>query len=129
MAMSDYLEEKLIKLVYNGGTFDAQAPTEWWVALFNTDPTDTGGGTELSAGAYARQQFTPTTATGTDWVINNTSDITFPTATSDWATINYMAIYDESSNLLDYGPIDTARTVLTDGIFKILAGELSVKYQ
>ena len=133
MAMSEYLEEQLIKVVYNGGTYTS--PTEWWVALYNTDPTDAGGATGvITGGAYTTMQFTPTTATSeaTGWRIDNTADITFPTATTDWSTINYMAVYDGSdvttANMLDYGPITTPRTVLTDGIFKILAGELKVSY-
>lgn len=133
MAMSEYLEEQLIKVVYNGGSYTS--PTEWWVALYNTDPTDAGGATGvITGGGYTTKSFTPTTATSeaTGWRIDNTLDITFTTATSDWSTINYIAIYDGSdvttANMLDYGAITTPRTVLTDGIFKILAGELKVSY-
>lgn len=127
MAMSDYLEEKLLKLMYTGGTMTA--PTQWYIGLYNTDPTDDASGTELSGGAYARQAWTPTIGVGPDWTVSNTADITFPVATANWATINFIAIFDGAAgNMLDYGAITTPRTVLTDGVFKILAGELDVQY-
>lgn len=132
MAMSDYTEEMLIKAMYNGGS--VTAPTAWYVALYNTDPTDDGSGTELTGSGYTTKAFTPATATSetTGWRITNNADITWDTATANWATINYIAIFDgadtSTANLLDYGAITTPRDVLTDGIFKILTGELQVNY-
>ncbi len=133
MAMSDYLEEMLIDAVYRSGSFTA--PTTYWAHLYNTDPGDDGGTDgELTGGDYAPIQFTlnDSTSETTGYRVTNNGDITFPTATSDWSTINFIAIYDgsdaSSANLLDYGAITTARTVLTDGIFKILDGELKINY-
>ncbi len=136
MAMSDYLEEALIALTYNSGSFTA--PTEWWVALYNASPGDANiEANEINQSAaygYATQQFTPTTAVegASGFKVTNTSDITWDTATQDWDTINFIAVFDgsdtSSANLLDYGAITTPRTVLTDGIFKILAGELQINY-
>lgn len=126
MAMSDYLEEKVANHVYAGTAFTQ--PTGHQLALFNTDPTDTGGGTELSGGGYARTAFTPTIGAGPNFIVSNVADITFPTATGDWATINFVAVMDAGGNILDYGAITTPRTVLTDGVFKVLAGELDIQY-
>lgn len=128
MGMSDYLEEKLINHTYGGTAFTQ--PSTWYVALFNTDPTDTGGGTELTGGGYARQAVTFTIGGSPTFVASNSADVTFPTATADWSTINYVAIFDASTagNMLDYGAITTPRTVLTDGVFKILAGDLDIQY-
>ena len=65
---SDYLEDKVLDHVFGGNAFTA--PTTLYVALYTVAPSDTGGGTEVSGGAYARQTgaFTvsgtnPTTAT------------------------------------------------------------------
>ena len=128
MSMSDYLEEKLINHTYGGTAFTQ--PSTWYIALFETDPTDAGGGTELSGGGYARQSFTPAIGASPTFVASNNADVVFPTATSDWNTINYVAVFDASTggNMLDYGAITTPRTVLTDGVFKVLAGDLQIQY-
>ena len=36
-------------------TDSATRPTEWHTALYTVAPDDTGGGTEVSGGGYARQ--------------------------------------------------------------------------
>jgi len=127
MAMSNYLEEKLIKCVY--GQTPYTPPSQFWIGLYNTNPNDDLSGVQLTGGGYVRKQFTATTPITPDWVVSNTADITWPTATANWATINYIGIFDgETGNLLDYGPITTPVTVLTDGIFKILAGDLDIQY-
>lgn len=135
MAMSDYLEQKLINHTYDGAAFSQ--PSTWYVALYNTDPTDADSGTEVTGGGYAAT-LVPTAGSSwsssgaSDYIVSNTNDIVFPTATGDWTTINYVAIFDGSdtgtANMLDYGAITTPRTVLTDGVFKILAGDLDIQY-
>ena len=59
---SDYLEDKVLEHVFGGNAFTA--PSTLYVALYTVAPSDTGGGTEVSGGAYARQ-------TGTFTVVNN----------------------------------------------------------
>ena len=56
MAFSDYLEDKVLEHVFGGNAFTA--PSTLYVALFTVAPSDTGGGTEVSGGAYARQTAT-----------------------------------------------------------------------
>ena len=51
--MSDYLDDKVLEHVFSG---NAQTePTRLYVALSTEEPTDTGGGTESTAGGYVRQ--------------------------------------------------------------------------
>lgn len=130
MPMSNYLEEKVANHVYGGAAFTQ--PTVFYLALYNTDPTDADTGAEITGGSYAATVFTPVIGAGPDYIISNTADIVFPTATTDWDEINFVAIFDGSdtstANMLDYGAITTSRTVLTDGVFKFLAGELDIQY-
>ena len=135
MAMSDYLEEQLMKEVYAGGTYTA--PTAWYLALYNSSPGDDDTGTEITGGDYAPTTFTPevhSSGSSPDivWEVSNNADIVFPIATTDWTTINFVAIFDgpdtATANMLDWGAITTPRTVLTDGIFKVLTGELDIRY-
>ena len=60
---SDYLEDKVLDHVFGGNAYTA--PSTLYVALYTVAPTDTGGGTEVSGGAYARQTAT-FTVSGTD---------------------------------------------------------------
>ena len=53
---SDYLEDKVLDHVFGGNAYTA--PTTLYVALYTVAPSDTGGGTEVSGGGYARQTST-----------------------------------------------------------------------
>ena len=115
---SDYLEDKVLDHVFGGNAFTA--PTTLYVALYTVAPSDTGGGTEVSGGAYARQTgaFTvsgtnPTTAT-------NSAAIEYPTATADYGTVVAVGILDASSsgNLLAYSTLDASKVVSSGDVFR-----------
>jgi hypothetical protein len=52
-ALSDHAEALLLDWLMTTGT--ATRPTNWYVALYTLAPSDSGGGTEVSGGGYARQ--------------------------------------------------------------------------
>ena len=123
---SDYLEDKVLDHVFGGNAFTA--PTTLYVALYTVAPSDTGGGTEVSGGAYARQTgaFTvsgtnPTTAT-------NSAAIEYPTATADYGTVVAVGILDASSsgNLLAYSTLDASKVVSSGDVFRFNAGDLDI---
>lgn len=115
-AMSDYLEQKLIDLTMNAVAFTGPAN---WAALFTAAPSDAGGGTEVSGGAYARQRVFANLGGTPDWalavtqgagshlgyLVDNTDDISFPVATANWGLIVAWGIFDASAagNLLLWG--------------------------
>lgn len=123
--MSDYLENKLVDHIFRARSFTA--PSTIYVALFTAAPSDSGGGTEVSGGSYARVQVGPsdsawkstqgtTTAvasSGTGGQTMNGSSITFPTPSANWGSITHFGIFDASSggNLLFWGALTTAKTV------------------
>ena len=123
---SDYLEDKVLEHVFGGNAFTA--PTTLYVALYTVAPSDTGGGTEVSGGAYARQTgaFTvsgtnPTTAT-------NSAAIEYPTATANYGTVVAVGILDASSsgNLLAYSTLDSSKVVSSGDVFRFNAGDLDI---
>ena len=123
---SDYLEDKVLDHVFGGVAYTA--PTTHYVALYTVAPTDTGGGTEVTGGAYARQTgaFTvsgtnPTTAT-------NSAAIEYPTATADYGTVVAVGILDALSggNLLAYANLDTSKVVSNGDVFRFDAGDLDI---
>lgn len=126
-AMTDYLEDKLLNHTFRNIAFTS--PTTVYLALFTSAPGETGGGTEVSGGDYARQSIT-FGAPSPSGTIKNSADITFPTATADWGTITHVAIFDASTggNMLVYGALTTSKTVGTGDTFKVSANNLTVTF-
>lgn len=115
-ALSDYLEGQLIDHIFRTGSFTK--PTALHFALFTAAPSDSGGGTEVTGGSYARVSVTPADAafaapaTG-NGVTSNLGEITFPAPTANWGQATHWAFYDAgtSGNLLIHGALTTAKTI------------------
>jgi hypothetical protein len=122
--MSNYLENALVNATLRNTTYTS--PAAVYAALFTTDPTDAGSGTEVSGGSYTRTAIT--FGSPSNGVTTNSADVTFPTCTAAWGTVTHMGIYDASTsgNLLYHTPLDASKTVDSGDIFKISSGNLSV---
>jgi len=121
---SNYLENALINAVLRNTTYTS--PATVYVSLYTTDPTDADTGTEVSGGSYARTAVT--FGSPSNGVTTNSADVTFPTATASWGTVTHIGIHDASTsgNLLFHTPLDTAKTIDDNDIFRIETGNLSV---
>lgn len=113
---SDYLEVELRKHIFRTGSFTK--PTVLGVALFTVTPSDSGGGTEVSGGSYARVNVAPldanwTGASATDGLTDNAAAITFATPSANWGTVVAFGIFDATTagNLLVWGPITPNKTI------------------
>jgi hypothetical protein len=75
------------------------APANVYVALYSVAPTDSGGGTEVTGGGYARQLAGFAAPSGTPRTVANAAEILF---TMPAVTVNAFGILDASSggNLL-----------------------------
>lgn len=131
---SKYLSDILLN--WEKGTAAPAAPSNLYVALLTTMPTDnTGTGlVEVSGTSYARQQVTPaqwaaiaTTGSFTETTSSNVA-VTFPAAGSNWGTVVGVALYDAltTGNLLRFGTLSTGnQAVNTNNIFSIPSGSLT----
>lgn len=115
-AMTDYLEVEVRKHIFRTGSFTK--PAALHVALYTAAPGETGGGTEVSGGSYARVQRDPLDANwsapdGTGGLTDNVGALTFPTPSANWGTITHFAILDAASagNMLLYGALTAQKTV------------------
>lgn len=103
---SDFLELELLDHVLGGG--DYSRPATVYLALFTAAPTDSGGGTEVAAGDYARKAITNN---NTNWPAASSGSKSlgvlqeFAAAEADWGTIVAFGIFDASTsgNLLYWG--------------------------
>lgn len=121
-AISNYLENKLINLVLRNQAYTP--PTTVHLALYTSDPTDAGTGTEVSGGAYERQVITFNAPT--DGMVSNNAEILFPIATENWGTVTHIGLVDETGNLLFYGALTLSKTISTNDQLKINVGDISV---
>ena len=134
-AFTDFAENKLIDFLFrgqalsiNGATAAAgTGPATLYLALFTAAPTDTGGGTEVTGGSYARvaiisalanwagtQAAASTVASnGTTGTTSNNAAATFPAPTAAWGVVTSFGMFDVAAagNLLIYGNLTASKTV------------------
>ena len=149
-AWSDFSENKLIDWFFRAqaiGITGASAaagtgPTTLYVALLTAAPSDTGGGTEVTGGSYARVAVTSSLAnwagtqgagttvasSGTSGTTSNNNAVTFPAPTANWGVVTHSAVYDATSggNLIAWGALTTSKTVNNgDAAPSYAAGQLT----
>jgi hypothetical protein len=126
-AMSDYLEDALVNAVFRNTSYTS--PATVYAALFTSDPTDANVGLEVTGGGYARQSVAFDAPS--NGAIDNTSDITFPTASASWGVVTHMGIFNAatSGNLLVHGQLTAPKTVGSGDIFKFLAADIDIAFQ
>lgn len=101
-------------------------PTAWYIALFTSDPTETGSaGTEVSGGSYARVSATFSVTGDT---ASNTAGIEFAAATANWGTITHIGIMDASTagNMIIHAALTASKTIADGDVFRVPAGDLDV---
>lgn len=113
-----------------GGAAAVGQPTAWTLALYTTDPTETGAaGTEVSATgtAYARQtvSFGAPAANGTAKRISNSAQINFPQATAAWGVVSHFVVFADAKPYV-YGPLAATKTIASGDVFQVPAGNLTV---
>ena len=123
---SDYLEDKVLDHVFGGSAYTA--PSTLYVALYTVAPSDTGGGTEVSGGAYARQTATFSVSGTNPTTASTTAAIEYSTATADYGTVVAVGVFDASSsgNLLAYANLSTSKVVSSGDIFRFNTGDLDI---
>ena len=125
MSFSDTFETRVLTWVFTANA--ATRPTAWYLALFTTDPTDTGSGTEVSPSgtAYARQSASFTVSGDT---ASNSAAIEFPTATASYGTVTHVGIFDASTagNLIAHAALTTSKAIDTGDVFRVPAGDLDI---
>lgn len=131
---SDYLEKKVLDLVLGATAFTA--PATVYVGLFTVTPDDTGGGTEVTGGSYARPAVTNN---ATNWpnatgsgaggsTKSNGTTITFAQASADWGTVVAFGVFDAltAGNLLYWGAVSPTKTIQNGDTASFAATSLTV---
>ena len=109
------------------------APAKIYLALFLTDPTDTGqAGTEAAYAGYARQEVTvsaPAEVTGGIGMMND-AQITFPKAQDDAGTAAYIGLMDSvtGGNMWAYGKLTEPLAILAGTSAVFSPGDLQLSF-
>lgn len=127
-AMTNHFEQVILNTMRN---VTAVAPVEVYVALFLSDPTETGiAGTEADYTGYTRQvlELTTPTITGTTVTCQNASQITFPTPASNVGTVTHAAIMDAQTggNVLIYKQLDNPIVLTSEISPRFAAGDITL---
>lgn len=127
-SLSDYLENKVLDLIFGGVALTAPA---LHFAAFTAAPSDSGGGTECTGGSYARVNPTNNTTnfpSASGGAKSNGTAITWPTATASWGTVVAIGVYDASTagNLLAWATLAANKTVDNGDTLQIAVGDFDV---
>lgn len=124
-AMSDYWENKVVDHLFRATAYTA--PATLYVGLSTAACSDTGFGTEVSGGDYARVAVTSATtawngthgtttgaSSGTNGTISNASPITWASApTANWGVVTHFFIADASTsgNIVVCSALTASKTI------------------
>lgn len=125
MSKSDFLEDSTINSALRAVAFPTI--TTVYVALYTAAPTDAGGGTQVTGGAYAR--VTATFSAASAGATSNSAAVTFPSPTAGWGTVTHFGLFDALTvgNLLYWGALTTSRNILNgDNAPSFAIGALTV---
>lgn len=123
--ISDTLELELLDHVFNAAY---TPPTNVYLALFESDPTDAGSGTETAYTNYARQQCAFNAASGRS-IVQSALE-TFPSNGGTTVTITHWAIYSASTGgtFMAHGAFGTSKQVNNGNTPSVAASEISVTF-
>lgn len=135
-AFSDYLEEGILEHTLRGNTLST--PSNIYVALFTSDPTDASTGSEVADSSYLRQDaakgglissgWTTPVASGDGSMSSNAKLLQFPPIADGTVTISHYAIFDAQAggNMLYHAPFTTAKTLEINDVLSIDVGGIEI---
>jgi hypothetical protein len=125
MSLTNAFETSTLSYLLTTGS--VTRPTAWYIALFTSDPTDTGtDGTEVTGNAYAR---TAVTFSVTGNTASNTAGVEFPAASGGaWGTVSHIGIMDASTsgNMIVHSALSASKAIADGDVFRIPTGDLDV---
>lgn len=124
--LSDWSEAALLDWLLGGST--PTRPAARHLALFTAAPSDSGGGTEVSTGGYARQALTFAAAASPAGTATTSAPASFTASGAGYGTVTHIGIFSASTggNLLAWGALTTQRTVNDGDTLTFAGGSITV---
>jgi len=119
--IANWLEDNWINYALRNDPDTWVPPATTYLALYTVTPDDTGGGTEVSTGGYARLAITWADPAG-GGATNNTNEMTFTASGASWGTIVAISVMSAVTlgSFMLWGPLTTSRTI-NDGESLVVA--------
>lgn len=109
-AFTDYAENKLVDTIFRAQS--SGIPASWYIGLDTVACGETGSGTEVTGGSYARVAVTSSLAnwagtqsagstvasSGTGGTTSNNGTITFPAPSANWGSVSSVRVWDASTS-------------------------------
>lgn len=124
-AFSNDLESKIVDHFLRNTA--QTSPTTVYLALFESDPTDAGSGTECSFTNYARQ--TATWSAVSAGQTSNTAEITFPAqGDAGTVTVTHVGVFDALTlgNLMIHGALTASKALQQNDVLVFAASALTL---
>lgn len=123
MSFTNFLETEILDHVFAGAAYTA--PSTIYLGLFTAAPGETGGGTEVSGGAYDRKSAAFTTSGNTT---SNSAAIEWDTASASWGTVTHVGVFDAATtgNLMAYATLTASKTIASGDVFRIPSADLDI---
>jgi len=124
MSLSNTYETHVLNYVFT--TTSVTRPTAWYLALFTSDPTDAGSGTEVSGNGYARQTAAWTVSGN---LATNSGAIEYPACTTNaWGTVTHVGVFTAASggDLIVHSALTASKTVAVSDVLRVNAGEIDI---
>jgi len=123
MSLTNTYETTTLTWLFTGDA--ATRPTTWYIGLFTSDPGETGSGTEVSGGSYARTSVTLTVSGN---LATNSGAVEFTAATASWGTITHIGVMDASTagTMIVHAALSASKTIDSGDVFRIPAGDLDI---
>ncbi len=120
---SNYWEDAVLNLLR---ATNITAPTTIYVGLMTAAPGETGPGTEVTGGAYARTAVT--FAAPAAGQVSNSAIVNFPTPSAGWGTVVGWGLFDAATvgNMLYYSDQTPNKTINTGDPVSFAASALVV---
>jgi hypothetical protein len=126
-SFTDYTENLVLNYLLTAGS--VTRPTAWYVGLFTSAPSDTGGGTEVTGNGYERISASFSVSGTNPTVATNSAAIEFPVdITANWGTITHVALFTASTSgtMLAWAALTTSKTIEVGDILRIPTGDLDI---
>ena len=125
MDFTNYLADKLVNATVRNLPYTTESDV--YLALFTSDPTKEATGIEVVGESYTRQKIAFNEPV--DGVTNNSAQIDFATATSNWGFVGWVGIFDNpvSGNLLYFTALENTKEILTGDQFRVGVDKLNLQ--
>ncbi|UEM18987.1 hypothetical protein JL100_018040 [Skermanella mucosa] len=123
MSFSNTYETAILNHIF-GKTTLGTMPNSLDLALYTTAPGETGGGTEVTGGSYARKAVPSASWTVTGNSATNNAEIAFTTASADWGTVAGFGLFN-GATLIFHGTLGTSKQVASGDTAVFAASSLN----